>query len=137
MAVYGKHKIVVSAWEDSARKNAIYAPDDKLAEIQVNNMQHASGGVVTVEDSSSFNLPLPDIADVRMLFLKSDQDISVTINGAADPIELLRPSEGTLDAPTYCHLFIEGSITSVVIDKAASTPAADAHVRYYLWGDPQ
>jgi hypothetical protein len=136
MTVRIKHKVNVQAWEEVEQKNVLFAPNDARAEITIDNMEHISSGVLTIEDDSDMDVPLPDIQTVRGIFLKADQDVIVTINGG-DPQQLRRPSEGTEDAPTYCHFFLEGDITSVNVEKPATTPAADSHVRWVVWGNPE
>lgn len=136
MVVRIKHKVNVRIWEEAEMNNALFAPDDKLAEITIDNMEIASSGVLNVENDSNMNVPLGDMTSVRGIFIKSDQNILITLNGG-DQESLEKPSEGTDDAPTYCHYFFEGVITSVNIEKADSTPETDANVRFCVWGSPE
>lgn len=117
-------------------KNALFAPDDKLAEYVIDNMGHASSGVITIEDGTNMDLPLPDLQEPRGVFLISDQDILVTLNGGQQE-QMLKASEGLDDAPTYCRFFFEGAISSVNLEKPATIPATDARIRWVVWGNPE
>lgn len=131
-----KTKINVRAWEDAEMKNVLFAPDDKLAEVTIDNMGVVTSGVLKVENDSNMSLPFGDLVSLRGVFLKSDQNILITLN-SGDQESLESPSEGTDDDPTYCHYFFEGTITAFNIEKADSDPATDANVRYIVWGDPE
>lgn len=136
MTVYLRPKVNVRAWREIEQKNILFAPDDKLAEYVISNMRHASGGEITIENGTDMDLPFPDIDTVRGVYIQSDQDILITLNGGQQE-SLEKADVGTTDAPTYCRFFFEGEITSLNIEKADSTPDADANVLFFCWGDPE
>jgi hypothetical protein len=132
-----KHKVNLRAWEEQEQLNALFAPDDVRSEITIDNMEHLSSGKITVEDATNEDIPLPDIQTVCGVFIMSDQDIDLKLDGEGTPHHLKRPSPGTSDAPTYCKFFFEGSLTSVNVAKPHTDLPADANVRWVVWGNPE
>lgn len=137
MVVRLKHKVTLRAFEEVEEKNILIAPDDRLSEITIDNMEHFSSGVLIVEDATAMNIPLPDITTLSGVFLVSDQDVNLVLNGGAQTFALKRPSAGTSDAPTYCKFFFEGLLTAINVAKPTTVPTASAHVRFMVWGDAE
>lgn len=136
MTIRIKHLVLVRAWKEAEERNALFAPDSRYSEVIIDNMEHLSSGVLTIEDGTNMALPLPDIQTVAGVSFVSDQDVDVAINGQA-ALPLRKPSAGTEDAPTSCSFFWEGPLTSVNIAKADDTPDADAHIFYVVFGNPE
>ena len=137
MSIRIKHKVLVRAWEEQEEKNALYAPDDARSEITIDNMEHVSSGVLTIEDSTNMDIPLPDISLVAAVSFRSDKDVDVTLDDDGSPDHMVRPSEGTSDAPTYCTFFWEGPLTKVNVAKPGTDLPSDAHIRWVVWGNPE
>lgn len=131
-----RKKVNVRAWEEVEQKNILFAPDDSLVETVIENMEHFSSGRITVEDGTNMDVPLPDIAEVRGVLIRSDQDVNIALNGGT-ALPMKRPSAGASDAPTYADFFFEGTLTSINIAKPATIPAASAIIRYAVYGDPE
>ena len=139
MAIHIKTKVNVRAWEQVEEDDILYAPDDNLVEDVINNMGHIVSGRLTIADAATANLPLDGLTTVRGLIFRSDQDVTISINGGA-AIPIKKPSAGTTDNPTYAKFYMDGTIASLAITKPTSVPTAPATpaiIRYAVFGDPE
>lgn len=122
-----KHKVNVRIFNDTALKDALFAPDDALSEIQIDTFVRQSSSKFTVTASTSEDLPLGDIVAVKGLYLQVDADCIVKLNGGTEEFQMR--AQGTTSPSA--KMFFEGDINQVNITAAA----ADLNGTICVWGD--
>jgi hypothetical protein len=108
-----KHKILLRAYEDTALKDALFAPDDTLSEVIVDGYLRQTSGKFNVEVSTTYALPTGDIAAIRGVYLEVEAGCTISINGGA-AITLSPNAEGA-----KAKVFMEAVITSLSVTAGA------------------
>lgn len=132
MAIRIKHRVWIQAYEDTAAKHKLFAPDPELSEVVSDGFDKSTSGVFTVAASGNENLSFGDIAAVKGLWLKIDGEAKLKINGSSDEIQL-RLEPGATAAEDFCKFFIEADISSLNVANAGEVVMSGV---YLAWGDP-
>lgn len=122
-----KHKVTVRIAEDTLMKNLLFGPDDVLSEITVDDYVRQVSGLIAITAAGSEDLPLGDVTAVKGLYLRTDSDCVLKLNGGIETIQMRVPTNGT-----YAKLFIEADITGVNITADAG---GDLSGMFCAWGD--
>ena len=120
-----KHKILLRVYEDAALKDALFAPDDTLAEVVIDGFLRQTSGKFSVEANTTYTIPTGDIAAIRGLYLEVEVGCTYSLNGGA--AVTLSPNATGAKA----KLFMEAVITSLSIT-AGSTAVPG---KFCLYGD--
>jgi hypothetical protein len=123
-----RHKVIVKVSDDADMKDLLFATDEQLAEVIIDSWTKSLSGKVTVAMNTAENLCLGDIALVKGIYLKANKDVTIKLNGSADPIVLKRSGTSTNH---FAKLFLEAAITQVNI---AAPATEDAAIVYCIWG---
>lgn len=129
MAIRVKHTVNVRVAEDANMDNLLFAPKADLAEVTVDSFDRVASGNFQVEADTTETLPTGDVAVVRGLYLRVDNDCLVNVNGLGT-FQMRRSSSG---AGVVAKLFLEGEISSVTIKAPVTSPV---HGVWCVWGDP-
>jgi hypothetical protein len=132
MAIRVKHRVWVHAYEDTAAKNKLFAPDAELAEVVSDGFDKQVSGAFSVAASGNENLNLGDITAVKGLWLKIDGEAKLKINGSSDEIQLRLEPDGTA-GEDYAKFFIEADISSLNVANGSASVMTGV---YCAWGDP-
>lgn len=122
------HTLMVQIGQDSEFKK-------KLVYIEQSGAQVVSDGFLK-QANSSFNIApsgleamtFGDVEAVKGLYLESDSEVKVRINGSADAIQLRKAPDASL-----AKLFLEGDLTELTIENPSAE--AEANGFYTVWGD--
>jgi hypothetical protein len=125
-----KHKANVRVAEDADMKNILFGFDDALAEVLIDNYLTVASGKFSIDPADTEELSLGDITACKGIYLHVFGDAEVTLNDAADSIQMHRAGVAVTDK---AKLFVEAVITKVTV-----TAPADATITgvYCAWGDP-
>jgi len=125
-----KHKVNVRVSNDVDMKDLLFAPDDVLSEVVVDTCTHQVSGKIFILAGETLTLTFADlgVGICKGLFLKLDQDATLTLDDGDTAIVLARSGAGASD---YAKFFVEALLTSVKIE----TPAEeDVSGIYCAWG---
>lgn len=126
-----RHKVTVTIDEGSDGKNMLLAPDDVAAEVILDGPQEANVGRVALAAAAVFAVPFGSVGDARGVFLKSDGDFDVSVNGGP-ALQVRRGPSGAAGAKAaVTKFFFEGTLTSVQI-----TAVETLKLTHAVWGDP-
>lgn len=107
MRWYKKSHVILSEDNASEPKNQKFAEEDNIVDLTSLVNESSSSKTYAI---GAHSIPLTGIAQVRYVYIKADEDITVEINGAA-ALTLLA------DKPTE----LWAVVTSLTINTAAST----------------
>jgi len=120
-----KHKVYVKIADDADMKDGLFAPDDTLAEVIIDDFLHQNSGTVHVAAGATLEIPFGHVTAVKGCFLKLDNDCMLTLNDSATDIQLR--AQGS-----YAKFFLEGDLSKVEI----TAPAEEAiEGLFCVWGD--
>ncbi len=117
--------------EDSAGKDGLWTPDQTLNTEVVTNMTRMTGGVFSIDASSTEALSFGDVTSAYAIYIEVDNDFNVVFNGGADTFNFVR-ADTTSGRKARC--WMEATLTSVSI----TNPSASASIsgRYVVYGNP-
>lgn len=126
-------KANVKIAEDNDEEIVLFAPDDDSAEVVLLGPQECSCGRVAIAALGTYTLPLGSVAIPSGLFIKSDGDFGLVLNGGSSLAiarEVKTASGGTKAASA--KFLMEGTVSSAVITAGASAIT----LIFALFGDP-
>jgi len=124
-----KHKVWVNTADDTSMEDLHYGPAEAKRLVQTDAYDQWGGGSFNIPVSSNEDLDLGDVDNVKGIYLQSDSEVTVTINGSDTPLQLRKANTST---GSVAKLFIEGDITSVNVANASTDTAALGHI--HIWG---
>lgn len=116
MAIRILLKLNTRIYSDTAKKNALFAPDDALSEEVIDSFDQHSSSDFVIAATASEDLPLGDMDTIKGMYLAVDADCVVKLNGGTEQIQMRKPSTSSL-----AKLCIEADITQVNITAGAAT----------------
>lgn len=129
MTIRVSHTVAVRTSRDTEYKQAMWNPDVTLAEEVLDGFEKQANGNFSIPASSTEAIPFGDVDLVRGMYLETDLECSVRLNGSLDAIEL-KPAEAGVPA----KLFLEAVINQVTIENPSTTTALTGV--FVFWGDP-
>ena len=137
MAVFIDLKANVRIFEDAAKKNCLFALDDKLSEVAITNMDRMISGVRSIAANTTESVGVGDITVPRGIFIRSDLDVDLNIDfgSGVQVIPLRKAAASVAGAPTYARILLETTFATLTITNPDLTLAAN--VLFAFWGDPQ
>ena len=129
------HEILLHLSQDTAQEQSHFLRKESISRITIDSYQKHHGGVFTVPDGTQLDLAIGDVDAPKGMYLETDVDCDVYLNGSATPIALRKapaPASGSTAAPAYAKLFLECAITSIQVD---ASQGADVTGTYVVWGD--
>lgn len=123
-----KHAIVIKISDDAAGKDVLFETDSTLAESTIDSYAHSVSGRLTIPLNTTLAMSFDSLTAVRGIYLKVNQNCSVSINGGTAIVMALADALTT----TRAKLFFEGVITSVSVISPVLLPV---EVSYCFYGD--
>jgi hypothetical protein len=129
MAIRVSHTVAVRTSRDTDYKKAMWSPDVALSEVVIDTFEKQANGNLSVAVSSAEQLSFGDVTLVKGMYLETETECLVRLNGSGDSIAM-KPSESGKPA----KLFLEADINQVEVEN----PSADTVLNgvYVFWGDP-
>ncbi len=127
-----RHKINVRIFDDAEGDDGLFAPSDTLAEVVIDNMQKLNSGRFAIAASDDEDLPFGDVADVRFVFIKADNDFTLKFNGGSEGLAIKRADAV---AGTYAKFAAECDVTAVNITNPSATDVLTGV--FAVYGDPE
>lgn len=124
-----KHKLNALVTDDAEGEDVLFGPDDTRAEVTIDNMTKLNSGRLEIAASGTESLPFGDVADVRFVWIKADNDFNLKFNGGTEVLNVKRA--GTTG---YAKFAAEIDVSSVSI----VNPSASAVLKavFMVYGDP-
>lgn len=121
-----KHSVYVQVGADTALNDKLFYLEAEQQAQQIDDFTSQASGTQAVAAGATESLSFGDVTAARGLYLRSDGDVNVDINGLG-VIELKRQG-------TEAKLFLEAALTGVDV----TNPSGDTPVNlvYCVWGDP-
>lgn len=131
-----RHKVNVRVSNDADMKDLLFAPDDVLSEVVVDGYTHQVSGKIFVLAGETLTLTFADlgVGICKGLFLKLDQDASLTLDEGSVPIVLARSGTGAGD---FAKFFIEGILSTVEIEAPAEEDVAGIYCAWGIVAEPE
>ncbi len=124
-----KHTLLLTVAEDAELKSLLFERDSNLDQVILDGFDRVASGLLQINGGITESLSFGDVAAVKGLYLRVDQDLTVVkINGSADPITLTKQT-----ADSFAKLFMEATLSAVTITAPAGL---DVTGIYCVWGDP-
>lgn len=129
MAIRVSHTVVVRTSRDTDFKKAMWNPDVALSEVVIDTFEKQANGNLSVAAASTELLSLGDVTAVKGMYLETETECLVRLNGSLDSIAMKPSASGT-----PAKLFLEADINQVEVEN----PSADTELKgvYVFWGDP-
>lgn len=124
-----KHSILLDIGLDADMKDLVFQTDDTLAQVVIDGYTKVNVATIAVIAGATEAVPLGDVAVLRGMYLKADQDCVLKLNGGIESISLKRAAAGTNDRAKF---FAEMSMTGATITAGATA----VNVVCVVWGDP-
>ena len=118
-----KQTVNVRAAEDTAMEQTIFGKADGFATITHDDYDQVSGGTINIDASSNEDVPLRDVDTIAGVFISVDQNCTITLNGGAEAINIVKPASGN------AQFFMNGPVTQINI---ATTTALTG--LFCIWG---
>ncbi len=129
MTIRVKPKVNVRIYEGPDQKDALFAPDDTLAEqISDTYLRWHSGGI-NILDGVTEDLPLGDVDVPKGVYLEVDQNLKMKLNGGSEvlQLEVINGATGPL-----AKFFFQGTIGQVTLINDTGNVATG---KFCFWGD--
>jgi len=132
MSVYVRSRVVVVAAMDSEEKQIQLSRENEVLTTINHTLEvEESGHLVLAASEVGFNLPMGKVATGKLLYIESDHDISVKLDGGAEEILIKGTSAGTKG-----KLFLLTEFTTAPqLDNDVAGTAAEANVTFLIAGD--
>ena len=127
-----KHKVNLRAWEDTAQKNCLFAPDDVLSEITLDGFQRIVSGRFNIAGAATEALSFGDVDTVYGLIIIVDGTIGFDLDLNGLGVVPYRPGGTGTGAKT--KYFGEALISSASITNPDAATAINGS--WAAWGDP-
>jgi hypothetical protein len=122
-----KHSIFLEIANDADMKEPLFGPiDETLAATQIDGYTKPASGIVKVLATQTESIPFGDVAAVKGIYLKVNQNCGLKINGEAAITLAMGNANG------YARFFLEAALTSVQLVAGS----ADVQGIFCVWGDP-
>ena len=122
------HTLMVQIGQDSEFKKKLVYIEQTAAQVVSDGFEKQANSSFNIAPSGLEAMTFGDVDEVKGLYIESDSEVKVRLNGSADPIQLRKAPDAAL-----AKFFLEADITELTIENPSTENEANGF--YTVWGD--
>jgi len=123
-----RHTVQVEIARDTDMKRKLFSDDAQLSQVVIDTFQRQCNSHLSINPASIETLSFGDVTLVKGMYLETDADCLVRLNGSSDAIPI-KKSNGA------AKLFLEADISEVTVENQDTENILTGI--YCVWGDPE
>lgn len=129
-----RSKILIAIYNDTAQKEALFAPSDAGSERTLTQFTEMCSGRMLIDNNDTFTVPKGTIDEVCGVSIRADKDITLTFDGD-NVIALKRPpaaGDGLFEDVVFA-----ADMAFTTLEITSTDGVSDVTGTFVVWGDPE